>query len=119
MDQAVDRKQSATCNSIFSEIYLQLLKLESELARLHNDKRTVEDELAALKEKFRVQTFELESLRKQNQIYQVVASVKKNKFHRLTCEYAIHILHSDNALIYECRDSAIDADFKPCQTCCP
>ncbi|MGH9802429.1 MAG: Ada metal-binding domain-containing protein [Blastocatellia bacterium] len=119
MNQVIDHKQLVTCNTILGEVYLSLQKLESELTRLSNDKKAIESELATIKEKLSERDKELELLRKQNRPYWVVASVKKSKFHRLTCDYATHILHSDNARIYENRDSAIEAGFKPCQTCCP
>jgi predicted nuclease with TOPRIM domain len=123
MGQSSNTKQSDPCNIILGEIYLQLQKLENELTRLRSEKAKVEDHLSTLQQKFSEQAKELEASRKfplgENQTSWVVTSVKRKKFHRLTCEYAVHILQSDNAVVYETRDAAIKASYKPCSTCCP
>ncbi len=45
------------------------------------------------------------------------ASLKRNKFHKLSCDFASHVMLSSSLLEFYSHDEAVDAGYKPCGTC--
>ena len=45
-----------------------------------------------------------------------VASLKRNTFPRLSCDYASHVMLSSSFLVFYSHDEAADAGYKPCGT---
>jgi len=48
----------------------------------------------------------------------LVASQKKNTFHRAQCRWAMYIYQSPNLLKFSSREEAVEAGYRPCKTCC-
>ncbi len=48
----------------------------------------------------------------------LVASQKKNTFHRPQCRWAMYIFQSPNLLEFSSHEEAVEAGYRPCKTCC-
>lgn len=68
-------------------------------------------------EDLRKKNAELREQLTKTEVGTVIASLRKSTFHKQECEYAEY-LHSGNARTFPNRDTAIQAGYNPCKTCC-
>lgn len=47
-----------------------------------------------------------------------VASMRRSTFHRPDCPWAAYILNSRNLIEFSSHAEAVEAEMKPCKTCC-
>jgi hypothetical protein len=50
--------------------------------------------------------------------YKYVGSAKSNKYHHLSCEWALKI-HPENLVTFKSAKEALDARYIPCKVCRP
>ena len=75
--------------------------------------RELIEEVESLLEKLR----EIEDETEDAEHQYFVASYKRNKFHRLSCDYASYIMQSRGFWEFYSHEEAVEAGFKPCGNC--
>jgi hypothetical protein len=110
----------------------EIQKLQDRIDELESDKVHLIDELDTLRAHYQALQQELEevkhacmelsatriiNIRGSDEEATYIASAVRDRFHRPRCLYAGYIIPSPNLIEFGSHAEAVQAGFKPCQTC--
>ena len=99
MPKPVYRVKCPKCGTLLKELSNRIADLETENKTLRRQVTKLGGELDYLGSQF-------------------VGSTRRQTFHRPDCKWASYLLHSKYLIEFDSHQEAVQADYKPCKTCC-